>query len=104
MLADTPTARGPHAAIHAMVAVVLALVVSAAAPLSGGASENTLAAIRLVHGTGCPGMVASQTAWQLMGVAPARDAEPVCDPATRLVRARERDCWRAALPPPADAA
>ena len=101
---DTQANRSPKTAIHAMVAVVLALVVSAAAPLTGDSSERSLAGIRLVQCTEGSTLAACSADWlHVRGLDAASMHRAAPASAVQLVRAAERAQWRTALPPPAAA-
>ncbi|MBL9140976.1 MAG: hypothetical protein JNK53_03835 [Phycisphaerae bacterium] len=101
MVLDPHALRAPKTALHAVVAVVLALVVSAAAPLSGGTGENISTGIRLVECTDGGALVASHFDGHRTAEPRSSILHPCGTSATQLIRAIERAQWRTALPPPA---
>lgn len=103
MLLDPPAHRTPKTAIHAMVAVLLALVVSAAAPLSGASGEGSLTGIRFVQMADGGAPVACHVDLLVRSEATSSALPPAHSASTQLVRAAERALWRTALPPPAAA-
>ncbi len=91
---------GKTSAIHAVVAVLLALVVSATAPLGGSAKERVETDVRLVQ---CS---AEHAAAIRVAVLPdcQRSGLDEClgsaNASTQIIRATERTRWMSALPPP----
>jgi hypothetical protein len=104
MTPDTANARPVRAsALHAVVAVLLALMVSAAGPLGGASKESSDTDVRLVQ---CS---AEHAAAIRVGVLPDFSGGSAVErcahtPApTQLIRSQERARWTSALPPPARA-
>lgn len=101
MVHDHATTRSPGAALHAVLAVLLTLMVTAAAPVTGASASSYEASVRLVecHSSGLYAAVSAA----LAGSDAAR-VETRATPATPgldLARSFERGQWRSALPPPA---
>lgn len=86
-----------------MVAVLLALVVSAAAPLSGASGEGSLTGIRFVQLADGGAPVACHADLLTASHATSSVLPAARTASTQLVRAAERALWRTALPPPAAA-
>lgn len=90
-------------ALHAVMAVLVALLVAGTTPVGGAAQARAAAAVYLLDGC------AQQTFVQHPGPGPDAPDAPALSAATltrvsiQLARADERSGWRSALPPPARA-
>ncbi len=101
MQAERPHAHAPRTTVQAVVAVLLALVVAAAAPLAGGSGERSMAAVLLVQGLRTPDATAASSRWSAAAARTPVAARDRAGAAPSTVLAVHRDLWRTALPPPA---
>lgn len=100
MQTDRTHAHAPRTAVQAVVAVLLALVVAAAAPLAGGQGERTMATVLLVQGLQNGVASAAVGAWSL-DRSVVRVPQGVRSSAlTSRASVAHRGHWRTALPPP----
>jgi len=101
MVHDHATTRSPGAALHAVLAVLLTLMVTAAAPVTGVNAAAYEASVRLVEAN-TSGLHAIVSAALAADDAIGTDkGDSSASHGLDRARSFERAQWRSALPPPA---